>query len=256
MDNLYEKSEYINPNINFVFNKPIYEYDLKDAGFNIIREFKLLPDDIIEKLKGVSKDKRKIIIGDYQRKNPSLKESLKDGFCEARRRLFSYKSLNESNIVSIKKDAIFTFDNLSQENMIGKYLNFRNKNEYISYLRFSKKVEIYSNTNKCDIKGINHDNLVKHEDYMISFINDYIYKMETENPEVVLRYLRRFVDKYKSMDLSIGYYREFNEKSMYKTSNGYFSDEFDAMRSVIDIEYNLFNIIIPMAKYTLLNKRW
>ena len=34
MSELYEKDTYLNPNIIYLFNKFIYEYDMRNAGFN------------------------------------------------------------------------------------------------------------------------------------------------------------------------------------------------------------------------------
>ena len=42
---------YINPNIFYLFNKEIIEYDMKEAGFSLIQEYKLLDEKEIEKLK-------------------------------------------------------------------------------------------------------------------------------------------------------------------------------------------------------------
>ena len=251
LSDLYKKSEYINPNLYFLFNSFIIEYDLKDAGFNIIREFELLSKKQIEKLEKMTKENRKIEIGKLQLKDPSLKDGLKEGFIEARRRFFEYFLIKDEDVVSIKKDAIFLRKELSPNNKVGKYLNFRMKNEYIAYLRFSKKVEVYYNPIRCDIKGINRDNLVYHNDYMIDFIKRFLDKISTESKETVLGFLKRFSDKYKCGDVSIGYYREFNERSQYNTSKGYVNDDIDAMMNEINIEYNMINVIIPLIKMVL-----
>ena len=41
---------YLNPDIEYLFDHPIYEYDMKNAGFSIINEFHLLSQDIIRDL--------------------------------------------------------------------------------------------------------------------------------------------------------------------------------------------------------------
>lgn len=248
---LYKKSEFLNPAIFYIFNKTITEYDLKEAGFNIIQEFKLLDKSIIQKLKTYDKQKRKYMIGQLQNSHPTLKEDLKSGFTEARRRFFEENGINDNDIISIKKDAIFS-TKTCETTQIGEYLLFRPKNEYTSYMRFSKKVEIYYRPDHCDVKGINHDNLKEHEDFMLSFIKKYISKMECDCSENTLDFLRRFLDKYKAMELSVGYYREFNERSMFKNGKEYISDSIDIFRDgSFDIEYNYFNILIPMIKILL-----
>ena len=48
---LYKRTMYLNKNIEFIFGKEIIEYDIKSAGFNIIKKFKFLPED---KARGLS----------------------------------------------------------------------------------------------------------------------------------------------------------------------------------------------------------
>ena len=36
--NLYERTTYLNKDIDYLFNIDIREYDLKDAGFSIIKQ--------------------------------------------------------------------------------------------------------------------------------------------------------------------------------------------------------------------------
>lgn len=249
---LYKKSTYINHTIQYLFNYGIFEYDLKDAGFNIIRELELLSKSKIKDLESMSKEERKVAIGKLQLKDTVLKENLKLGFEEARRRFFAYYAIRDDEVISIKKDAIFLTRELGPNNNVGEYLNFREKHAYSSYIRFSKRVEVYYNPITIDIKGINHDNLKAHENYMVDFIKSTIAVIETKSKEEVLSKLSRFADKYKSFQLPVGYYREFNERSMYFDGENYFSEDYEIMKSDhINIEYNYFNIIIPFIKILL-----
>ena len=81
---------------------------MRNAGFNLSREFKLLPKDKLDELGKMKKDYRTIEIGKIQRKNPKFKEQLAQAFIEARRIFFEENSLTEEDVISIKKDAIFT----------------------------------------------------------------------------------------------------------------------------------------------------
>ena len=47
---LYKSDTFINENIFYLFNKTIYEFDMKNAGYNLSRAYKLLPDDKLEEL--------------------------------------------------------------------------------------------------------------------------------------------------------------------------------------------------------------
>ena len=49
---LYEKHNYLNKSIRHIINEKLTEYDIKDAGFNIIKRDKLLDYKMIKKLGG------------------------------------------------------------------------------------------------------------------------------------------------------------------------------------------------------------
>ena len=79
---LWKNDNFLNRNIMFLFNKEITEYDMKEAGFSLIQEFKLLPESKIAYLKKFGKDERKIKIGDMQRENEQLRNGMKDAFAQ------------------------------------------------------------------------------------------------------------------------------------------------------------------------------
>ena len=49
------KSIWKNPNIEYLFNDDIIEYDIKDAGFSLIKQHRLLPDETIRNLEKLGK---------------------------------------------------------------------------------------------------------------------------------------------------------------------------------------------------------
>ena len=59
---LYEKHNYLNKNIRLIVNEKLTEYDIKDAGFNIIKRDKLLDYKMIKKLELMNKQDRNIYI--------------------------------------------------------------------------------------------------------------------------------------------------------------------------------------------------
>ena len=75
MPNLYEKDTFLNHNIPFLFNKEITEYDMKDAGFSLTKEFKLLDSDTVKMLESMDKVKRKIKMGKIQSSDRVYKEN-------------------------------------------------------------------------------------------------------------------------------------------------------------------------------------
>lgn len=249
---LYKKDNYINDNIFFLFNKDITEYDMSDAGFSLIQEFGLLDSDIINKLSKMKKDKRKIEIGNIQRKNQEFKERLKDSFADARMLFFELNNIDDTELISIKKDAIITTQ-FCKQTKIGKFINFRPKHFYTSYIRLDRRLELYYSPNDFAVKGIGDEMLEDHKDYMIKFIKTYFHKMETSDKSTVIEFTRNFIDKYKSFDLPVGYYRNFDIKSEFCVVGDttkykkYWEDE----KENLDINYNYFNVLLKLIKIPL-----
>lgn len=252
MENIWEKDTFLNDNIIYTFNKDIIEYDMKEAGFSLIQEYGLLPNDTISQLKKMSKDKRKIQIGKIQIKNEDLKTNLKLAFQDARHSFFVMNDLDENDVISIKKDAIFVIKYCSHQE-IGKHINFRPKHYYSSYIRLGKRLELYYSPDDFSVKGIGDERIKLHNEYMIKFLRLYFKKMETSDSKTVIDFTRSFIDKYKSRELALGFYRNFNEKSDFTIIGDdnkymqYWEDEKDQ----VDISYNYFNILLKLIKIPL-----
>ena len=250
---LWKYDTFINENIPYTFNTEIIEYDMKEAGFSISKEFKLLDKNTIKRLEKLSKDRRKVTLGNMQNSVAGYKDSLKIAFQEARRMFFEENDLEQSDIISIKKDAIFTTKRCNVQK-IGEYINFRPKHYYTSYINLGKKLEFYYSPEELSVKGINDVNIEYHRDYMIRFIKLFIKKMETEDEESVIRFTKRFIDKYKRRELEVGYYRTFDHRSMYMMnddSGELYENYFEEDKFDIDITYNYFNIALKLIQIPL-----
>nr|DAR90592.1 MAG TPA: hypothetical protein [Caudoviricetes sp.] len=243
---LYECDLYINDNNPYLFNADIFEYDMKDAGFSLIKEFNLLDKSTIEKLSKQDKDIRKVNIGKIQRDDKDFVSRLGNAFKEARRLFFEANNIENNDIISIKKDAIFT-SKLCKFQEFGKYINFRPKNSYTSYINLGKRIEFYYNNNHMDIKGLSDENYEKHKEYMIKFIIQFIKSVESGDSISSIRFIRRFIDDYKWKELDIGYYRTFDNKSIFKVIGE--DIEYDRYYEIdnLDITYN-FYIILKLLK--------
>ena len=247
---IYKKDNWINPNILYTFNRTIIEYDMREAGYSLVKEYNLLPKKEMNSLRVMNKDARHVKIGKLQRDLEGFSKDLMNAFADARKGFFEMNHLEESDIISIKKDAIFVTKKCIHE-IIGNHVNFRPKNTYTSYIHLDKMLEIYYHPDKTDIKGIGKDNIYKHQDYMVSFINTFCDKMEQENPRNVLTFLRRFADYYKNRDLDVGYYRTFNNRSEFVMAGEeeVMYDQVDATDIWnLDISYNFFNVIVKLFK--------
>jgi hypothetical protein len=248
---LWSKDLYTNNNIFYFFNKPLYEYDMQEAGFNLAKAYSLLPESTVDWLTKLTKERRHIEIGKLYKKDLVFKNTHKETFAKARKMFFEANNLQIEDIVAIKKDAIFTTKECDNTRFL-EYINFRPKHQYTSYIRLGRKLELYYNYDILDIKGLSDNAISYHEEYMIKFIKSFFEKMETEERSTVLKYVRRFIDRYKARKLDIGYYRRFDVNSFYDVTSlpGMKLYEYDDVYDV-DITFNYFTVLIKLVKIPL-----
>lgn len=263
---LYKRDTYLNKGIPRIFNKHIYEYDMHHAGISISRELNLLPDDVLDRIENKAKNKKEIavLLGKIQKKNSEYKEGLKNGFEEMRKRFFNANELEDEDILSIKKDAIFVFKPCNMLTF-GEVV-FSLKHDYTSYI-YTGPYEFYYQSDVSfdlekregfileglDVKGLGDELIYLHKDYVIQFIKKVFYKMEQEGKENVLRYIRVMSDRYKRLELDPGFYREFNRESNYRSKDENITYSFitPMLLPSIDISYNYQNVILAMLKAVL-----
>lgn len=248
-DMLWKRDTWSNPSIPFLFNRNIIEYDIKQAGFSITKEYELLPASKIQKLAVMKEMDVKVRLGILQRDDKSFRDALSEGFQTARREFFAQNGLEADNILSIKKDAIFTIRECKKEH-VGRYIHFRPKHQYSSYMKVGKrKMELYHKSDgTIDVKGISDELVAVHEEGMLQFFRDFIKRMEQGDTTNTIRFLRSTIDAYKAFELPVDYYREFNAKSEYVTLAGErFDDYWEEEKSNLDISYNYF-ILCNLAK--------
>lgn len=250
---LYKKEVYLNKSSFNIFNGEIIEYDMADAGFNLIKEYNLLSDTTIEKLSKQGKRDRTFSIGKIRGKNKEFSKELTQKFQDARKLFFEANELEDQDILSIKKDAIITLRPCTNQKF-GTFINFREKNNYTSYI-YTGKLEIYyvpkvDGSYVVDVKGINDDIIKYHNDYLLAFIARYFYNVENHDRAEAIKYINRFITDYKFRKLDVGYYRTFDSNSIFmeETTDVIFSDYDNADKSKLDIRYNYFYLLIPMCK--------
>lgn len=250
-EKIYGSDLFTNDNIFYIFNQSIYEYDMKEAGFNLIKDYGLLSQKEISYLEKLKKERRTIEIGKLEISNHKLKEGLKYGFKQAREMFCKANDLEDIEIISIKKDAIFVTRRCMECNFLN-HLVFREKNYYTSYIRLSRRIELYYNNKKLDVKGLGDEQEAYHRDYIIQFLITFFDKMETENRESVLRYVRRFIDKYKRLELPVDYYRKFDRDSCFELKDGEkFYEYWESNKNELDISYNFFEVFVKLIKIPL-----
>ena len=207
------KSIWLNPNIDYLFNSEIIEYDIKDAGFTLIKEYKLLSSNIIKQLELIPKgfDRHKQI-GIIQKNNKQLSETLLQKFTEVREWFIKINKLTDNDIISVKKDAIYVIGEVNHTKL--NSITFAKKNIYSSYIRFpdNLNLEIYYYDNTLDIKGMNDICANRHRLYMIEFLRKVLDMIENHDRKVK-RFIIDFISKYKNKELDDLYYLEFNNTS-------------------------------------------
>lgn len=227
------RSTWFNEDIEYMFDNEIIEYDITDAGYSLIKQFHLLPDDEIDWLEKVPKGlPRHVAIGKLQRENKQLSTALSDKFAEVRKVFIEFNNVDSSRIISVKKDAIFTIGKCDRLKF--GQVEFVPKNVYSSYIRFPvHNMELYYSSEDIEIKGMNDNAVNKHRIYMIEFLKDYIRMMESHDQRV-RRMLIDFIDDFKNGELEDQYYLEFNSTSANPNAL-----------------YNYQNILIPLVQIVL-----
>ena len=259
ISNLYERSNYLNKNIDLLTNVVIIEYDLHSANTSLCREYRLLPEKEIENLENAPKKKRVVAIGKKMQKDKEFKEKLSDAFTDIRKRFFEANHIIDKDILAIKKDAIFTLREVQTTDF--GYCHFAKKNQYSSYmylpkirleLYYTSKGETLGDGGKVDVKGIDDTIVKKHDGFMNDFFKNLFKHLETSSKPVIFGYLKRFIDRYKHLQLEVGYYREYDQNSIFRLNDAEetFDDPmfipYEHRQEHINIDYNFFNILLPI----------
>lgn len=207
------KTTWFNPSIEYIFNVDCVEYDMKDAGFNIIKQYRLLPSEKIIELERMGKGiERHIAIGKLQGADKLFSQQLTDKFAEMRRIFIESNKIDDNDIISVKKDAIFV---IGERNKLKFGLvEFAPKNKYSSYIRFTNasNIEIYYSDDKLDVKQLGDSAVNKHRLYLIEFIKKIMEMIESKD-ERVKRFIIKFMMDYKAGILDDEYYIRLDRTS-------------------------------------------
>lgn len=236
----------------------IYEYDLTSANTSIMKFYDLAPKDQIVALDRLPKDQRNIKVGILRGSDPELSKRISRGFCDARTLFGTANKLTDQEIVSIKKDAIFTTRRCSRTEFINENnakLIFRCKNKYTTCFPLSSGIEIFAfydeldDSVSMDVKGIRSDQLELHKDGMLIFLERVVKIIERGQREYLIRYIRDFYDQYRKLELPISYYRTFDPRSRYeliREEDWGILDEEDLDK--IKINFNIEQVILPLIQ--------
>lgn len=245
---ILKKDNWLDKDVDFMICD-IIEYDMKRAGLSIIKEDKLLPEELIQKYEAMPKKEADKAIGKLQIKNTELKDGLKQGFRKYRLLFGELNDITDDDIVSVKKDAIFT-KKYCEHTHVGEYITFVEKHEYQARLYLNGCEFYWKYDGGIDVKGIAEDKVQLHEDYMLNVIWKVIKHMGEYDYDGGIKYLVKFMDDYKFKRLPIAYYRELNQLSEYsfifydQPQTSIHLDE--VYKSVVIGNYNYVNILTPL----------
>lgn len=243
---LWEKKNYL-LDIEYLIATKISEYDIRKANISVLYSEGAISKEYYKFLYTADRMTRQIEIGYMIRNNPEIQKILTDGIAKYRKLFFESNGIDDTDILSIKNDAVFVMKKTPSITKFGN-VEFVNKNTYSSFIKINKK-EVYFRSNvltgemNIDIKGISDLKLQYHQDYMLTVIADVMYYIETGNIKSGIDYIRDFYNAYIQRKINVGYYRNFDDESNFiiKAGVGIYSMEYcnTSMINALDISCNL-----------------
>ena len=244
ISNLWERTLYT-VKVPFIIH-PIYEYDISKANISILLDSGYIDYSRYQYYLNMEKKQRQIQIGYLQTYDSNVIKILDKGFANARQNLVMKNHIQDTEIVSIKKDAIFTTKVLEHVNFGNIHFSVKNKYDLFCHLN---KLEIYfgissENSYIFDLKGIRDDRLEKHQFGYNRFLCEIFNYIIFDKIEDAIKYTMSIIKEYDSRHLPIDFYREYNSQSMYRVNIGtigsIFYIEYASINDIsqIDISYN------------------
>ena len=210
---IWENDTYRAP-ITFLVGRNIREYDISKGNINILLYFNIINQETYNFLYNLPKMERQIRVGIMQ-KDDRIADAISNGFKEMRTLFCTQNNIEENEILAIKKDALYIIDKVPQ------YIKFRNveflcKNLYTSFY-YIGGLELYYNSKYeiLDVKGISDNTLHYHDNYMKDFLMYMFSLIEKRDYASAISDLNGFRNDYLNLKLPPGYYREFDNRSLY-----------------------------------------
>lgn len=261
MAHLFDLDSYTAP-IGYVISHFIREYDISKANINILLYKNLISKNQYEYYYNLPKQQRAILVGLLQRDNPKIRLGLTEGFGEVRHMFYKENNIHEYQVLSVKKDAIFLIDCIPKVTKFGN-IEFVNKNIYTSFYNLDK-IEYYyyadNNIDKLDVKGISDNILILHQNYMLDYLK-YIFRLAQYGRIIDAIYsIQSFYNSFITYDLDIGYYRELNNRSLFRTKyilneDRIYINGFNNNTDIHDIDGS-YNVGILMDIYKILMNQY
>lgn len=214
------KDSYLAP-VSYLVGNYIREYDISKANINILLYKGLIDKQTYDRFYVMPKKERAIKIGLMLRDNQELNMALTAGFAEMRNLFFIENDVQDYEVLAVKKDAIFLIGKQAPHTRFGN-VEFKCKNVYTSFYRLAG-VEYYyyldtiNQVEKLDVKGISDNVLAYHEPYMLDFLRYIFFSIQTGQIQDVIKDIQQFSADMTSGKLDMGYYRELNNRSLFRS---------------------------------------
>jgi hypothetical protein len=242
-----EKTNYLNKEIVYLKNTSISEYDIKSAGFTVIKFKKLLPEEEILELESMEKEKRNIWIGKRMLSYPKIGEEIINTLSEIRRDFVVLNEIHEEELLSIKKDALFIIKKIPSILKVHTF-EFRPKKTYTSYCYINQKEFYYSSrTDELEIKGLSEEGKIPQEKYFLKDIKKIISMAEKLTGDQLFLFLKQYRSKYLNKQLDKETYRDLESGKF--SVDGYMLDTIgDENLEGLDISQNYIKYLVPLFK--------
>lgn len=218
---MHDKMMWFNENIPYIFHAHIVEWDMSKASLSVCEKFNLLESDEINRLNSLPKLEREKAMGMHQRGNKEFSNRLLEGIREVRRKFLEINGLDESNVLSLHNDAVI-FN--SRKEIVSEIdgIKFHHDNTWDAYIRYGRAEIFYKvdelGNGSLDFKNVGKDKVQEHtfglNRYMIKVING----IEAYDRNI-LKYMRKFQQKYIQDELPEYYYSAFARIGDFKTTN-------------------------------------
>jgi len=240
--------------IPFIFDKDIFEYDIKQANIHALLAIREITPEHYEYYSKIPKQMREVEIGYLLQSNPEIYPKMQEVIKEAKRQFVSKNDIKQSQILRIANDSIYIispYKSIDTHIVINDVdLEFVCKNRFNTYMRLDKKVLFFLDTRgdfwNLDIKGINKDKINLHQD-MLSRICNIVDARINGDKEIAIKQLIDLQNEYITKSLPYTCYRELNSDSCFRftinnTGKGYLINSLPDYPDInsIDINYNLY----------------
>ena len=133
---LWQKSHYASK-IEYIVDSIIREFDISKANISILRDANVLSEERYQYYLTCPRMERQIAIGKLQGSNPKISEILKSGITNAKKIFMETNSIDDSEVLYIRNDAIAIIGQRIIRNLnISEHVSFRQTAMYTSFYKF------------------------------------------------------------------------------------------------------------------------